>query len=176
MMYDVVVVGLGGMGSAVAAHCARRGLRVLGVERHGPGHCLGSSHGKSRLIRQAYFEHPAYVPLLLRAYELWHELEALTGERVMRLTGVLLAGDASSNVILGSSASAARHGLRVEYFDAAEIAQRFPVMRPRPNEVAVYERAGGVVFPEIAVRAHLGSAVDLGAELRFGISVLDWRR
>ena len=86
---DVIVLGLGGMGSAAAAHLAARGVRVLGLEQFTPAHALGSSHGDSRIIRQAYFEDPAYVPLLLRAYELWHELEADSGADLMTLTGGL---------------------------------------------------------------------------------------
>jgi sarcosine oxidase len=176
VVYDVVVIGLGAMGSAVAAQCARRGWSVLGVERHGPAHSLGASHGKSRLIRQAYFEHSDYVPLLLRAYDLWRELEALTGERLVTLTGILLAGAQTSKVITGSTASAKRHDLHVELLDADGIRRRFPMMRPLDEEIGVFERAGGVVFPERAVHAFLGTAVDAGAELRFGVSVLDWRR
>ena len=86
-MYDVIVAGLGGMGSAAAYRLAARGERVLGLERHTPAHALGSSHGQSRIIRQAYFEDPAYLPLLLRAYELWEGLEQETGEELMTLCG-----------------------------------------------------------------------------------------
>ncbi len=176
MVYDVVVVGLGGMGSSVAAHCARRGWAVLGIERHGPANNFGASHGKSRLIRQAYFEHASYVPLLLRAYDLWRELEALTGDRILTLTGLLLAGEPSSRVIVGSTESARRHDLHIEALDADEIARRFPMIRPMRGEVGVFERSGGVVFPERAVHGYLGTAVDAGAELRFGASVDDWQR
>src|SRR5690349_19551882 len=99
MQADVIVVGLGGMGSAAAAHLAGRGLRVLGLERFGPAHALGSSHGGSRIIRQSYFEDPAYVPLLRRAYELWGELEADTGADLMTLTGGLYLGRPTSRVV-----------------------------------------------------------------------------
>src|SRR5579859_1154107 len=87
MPYDVIVVGLGGMGSAAAYHLARRGVRVLGLERFTPAHTRGSSHGYSRIIRQAYFEDPAYVPLLLRAYELWREIEQASGRSLLTITG-----------------------------------------------------------------------------------------
>src|SRR5258707_15530285 len=74
--YDVIVVGLGGMGSAAAYHLAARGCRVLGLEQHEPVHDRGASHGGARVIRPTYFEEPGYVPLLLRAYALWGELAA----------------------------------------------------------------------------------------------------
>src|SRR6188474_1988416 len=88
--FDVIVVGLGGMGSAAAAHASARGKRVLGIEQFQPAHDQGSSHGRSRVIRLAYFEHPDYVPLLRRAYELWPRLEAETGRTVMQITGGLM--------------------------------------------------------------------------------------
>src|SRR5919112_2607738 len=99
---DVIVIGLGGMGSAAAAHLAARGQRVLGLERFGPAHDRGSSHGGSRIIRQSYFEDPAYVPLLLRAYELWNQLETDTGLDVHTLTGGLYSGPPGSKVVTGS--------------------------------------------------------------------------
>jgi sarcosine oxidase len=99
--HDVIVVGLGGMGSAVAAQLAARGLRVLGIERHGVAHNLGSSHGGSRIIRQAYFEGPAYVPLILRAYQLWRELEISTGASLLTRTGGLMIGPQGSRTVSG---------------------------------------------------------------------------
>ena len=174
LIYDAVVAGLGGMGSAALAHCARTGRRVLGVEQFEQLHALGSSTGKTRIIRQAYFEDAAYVPLLLRAYELWRELEELTGEHVMRLTGLLMAGKPQSEVISGSMHAARAYDLPVEYWDAAQIRARFPQLLPRGDEVGVYEREGGVVFPERAIRAHLALAARRGAQMRFGTSLVRW--
>jgi sarcosine oxidase len=176
VIYDVVVVGLGVMGSAIAASCARRGRTVLGIERFWPVHDRGASHGKSRLIRQAYFEHVAYVPLVLRSYALWRELEARSGEHLMTITGLLLAGKESTKVIAGSRRSAERHGLPVEYLTASDIGRRFPMTRPRADEVGVFEREGGVIFPELAVHALLRTAADAGAQLRFGVRTTDWHR
>ena len=110
-MYDVILVGLGGMGSAAACELARRGKRVLGLERHTRGHDRGSSHGGSRLIRQAYFEDPAYVPLVLRAYELWERLERETNKDLMTLCGGLMLGQRGSRVLEGSLLSAREHDL-----------------------------------------------------------------
>jgi sarcosine oxidase len=175
-MYDVLVVGLGVMGSSIAANCARRGRSVLGIERFWPVHDRGASHGKSRLIRQAYFEHVAYVPLVLRSYELWRELEARSGEHLMTITGLLLAGKESTKVVAGSRRSAEQHRLPVEYLTASDIARRFPMTRPRPDEVGIFEREGGVIFPEAAVHALLRTAADAGAQMRFGVRVTDWHR
>ncbi|HKW44258.1 MAG TPA: N-methyl-L-tryptophan oxidase, partial [Candidatus Eremiobacteraceae bacterium] len=146
------------------------------IERYWPVHDQGASHGKSRLIRQAYFENAAYVPLVLRSYELWRELEARTGKHLMTITGLLLAGKESTNVVAGSRRSAERHDLPVEYLTAADIARRYPASRPRADEVGIFEREGGVIFPERAVHALLRSATDAGARLRFGERVVDWHR
>ena len=169
-MYDVVILGLGGMGSAAAAACARRGMRVAGVERFTPAHAFGSSHGRTRLIRQAYFEHEAYVPLLLRTYERWRELEKLTGEELLRVTGLLLAGHEGSAIVEGSRASARKHGLAIEELDAAGMRRRFPMIAPLDDEIAVFEPLGGVVFPEKTVATMLRLAQDAGADVHFGRS------
>ena len=174
MAYDVVVVGLGGMGSAAAAHLAARGQRVLGLERFGPAHALGSSHGGSRIIRQSYFEGAAYVPLLRRAYELWAELEAESGADLMTLTGGLYLGRPSSRVVTGSLAAARKWDLPHELLTADEVRRRFPTLAPADDEVGVYEEVAGFVRPEAAVSAHLGLAARHGAELRFEEPVLSW--
>src|SRR5688500_13792855 len=124
--YDAIVIGVGGMGSAALWQLARRGLRVLGLERFDVPHEMGSSHGITRIIRLAYYEHPSYVPLLKRAYELWRELEAKAGEQLLYVTGGLDCGPPASEVIEGSKLSCDLHGLAYEVLDAAEIARRWP--------------------------------------------------
>src|SRR2546423_13613736 len=114
MMFDVAVIGLGGIGSAIAAQCAARGVSVIGLERFGPAHDRGSSHGKSRMIRQAYFEDPAYVPLVLRSYDLWRALERQSGQDLLRIPGVLSVGEENSKIISGTQRAAVRHGLALE--------------------------------------------------------------
>ena len=172
--FDVIVVGLGAMGSAAAAHAASRGTRVLGIEQFQPAHDQGSSHGRSRVIRLAYFEHPAYVPLLRRAYELWRQLESATGRDLLRITGGLMIGAPDSEVVAGSLRSAREHQLAHEMLDAADVRKRFPPFTPRPGTVALYEPDGGVLCPEEAIRAHLDMAVDHGAHLHFDERVEDW--
>jgi sarcosine oxidase len=173
-MYDVIVAGLGGMGSAAAYHLAGRGKRVLGLERFAPAHDRGSSHGQSRIIRQAYFEDPSYVPLLLRAYELWGQLEGETGEDLMTLTGGLMIGPPESRLFTGSKATADEYGLPYEVLDAAELKRRYPVFEPTEGTVALFEEKAGFVRPEAAVGAHLKRAAAMGADLRFGEEILTW--
>ncbi|HUH68284.1 MAG TPA: N-methyl-L-tryptophan oxidase [Mycobacterium sp.] len=172
--YDVIVVGLGGMGSAAAYHLAARRRRVLGLERHEPAHDKGSSHGGSRIIRQSYFEDPAYVPLLLRAYELWEKLAADARRDVYRITGGLFIGQPDSLIVSGSLRASRQWGLPYEVLDAAEITARFPNFTPHPADVALYDPKAGFARPELTVRAHLGMAEKFGATLQFGESVLDW--
>ena len=174
MIYDAIVAGLGGMGSATAYQLARRGKRVLGLEKFSPGHDRGSSHGRSRIIRQAYFEHPAYVPLLLRAYELWKQLERETGRELMTLTGGLMIGRREGELVAGSVRSAEEHGLPYELLDAEALEQRFPPLSPDPDTVALYEKKAGFVRPEESVMAHLDRAGASGADLRFEEPVLSW--
>jgi sarcosine oxidase len=174
LMYDVIVVGLGGMGSATAYQLAGRGKKVLGLELHTPAHDRGSSHGGSRLIRQAYFEAPAYVPLVLRAYELWERLEAETGRDLMTLCGGLMLGLRGSEVLEGSLRSAREHGLPCELLEAEEVKRRFPALVPDRETVALYEGRAGFLRPEATINAHLERALTLGAELHFEEPVLSW--
>jgi sarcosine oxidase len=175
VVYDVAVVGLGGMGSAALARCAMRGVRAIGIEQFDPVHELGASAGKSRIIRQAYYEDPAYVPLLFRAYELWHDLEARTGAQIVRLTGLLMAGREQDEVIRGSSRAAKTYDLPVEYLNASDIRARYPQLHVLDEEVGVFERNAGAVFPERAIRAHLDVAARYGAETRFRTAMQQWQ-
>jgi sarcosine oxidase len=173
--YDVIVVGLGGMGSAAAYRLAARGRRVLGLDRFGPVHTHGSSHGGSRIIRQSYFEDPAYVPLLMRSYELWAELERDSHREIITLTGGLYLGRPDSLTVAGSLRSSEQWELPHEVLDATEIRNRFPTFTPRDDEVALFEAQAGFVRPETTVGAHLQLAQRHGAELRYHTAVLRWR-
>src|SRR5262245_10301947 len=173
--FDAIVLGLGAMGSAAAYHLARRGKRVLGLERYTWAHDQGSSHGQSRIIRQAYYEDPAYVPLLLRAYKLWWDLERASGEKLLTITGGVMIGEAGSRVVAGSIRSAREHNLQHELLDAAEIRRRFPPLTPGDISIALYERLGGVLYPEAAIGAPLRGAATYGATLRFEEPALGWK-
>jgi sarcosine oxidase len=174
MSYDVAIVGLGGMGSAILAHCAARGASVVGIEQFEPVHDRGASHGKTRMIRKAYFEDPAYVPLLLRAYELWRELEHASGEEILRLTGLLSVGPETSDIIRGTLRAAREHELRIESLSQGEVKAHYPTLELRKDEVALFEPDGGVLHPERAVGAQLRIAEANGAETRFGVAMESW--
>jgi sarcosine oxidase len=176
-MYDSIVLGCGGVGSAALMHLARRGIRVLGLDRFPSAHARGSSHGRTRMIRQAYFEHPDYVPLVLRAYQLWAELEAATGKKLYEETGLLEIGPPAERggvVVPGVLASAELHGLDVDRLTAAECAWRFPGFRVPDEMVGVFERKAGFLYVEDCVRTHLEEAVRHGAELRTEEAVRSW--
>lgn len=172
--FDVIVLGLGGMGSAVTAQLAARGQRVLGLEQFTAPHEQGSSHGRSRVIRQAYFEDPAYVPLLLHAYELWRQLARQTNRTLLTVTGGLMLGHADSAVVAGSLRSAKQHRLPHELLDAREIKRRYPRFAPETDTLALFEPNAGVVRPEEAVRAHLLEAARQGARLQMEETILAW--
>jgi sarcosine oxidase len=141
--FDHIVLGLGGMGSAAAHHLAARGHRVLGLERFAPPHDRGSSHGETRVVRQAYFEHPGYVPLLRRAYDLWRELEMQTQTPLLHLCGGLMMGAPDSAVVAGSLRSAREHGLPHELLNAAEIRRRWPAFQLADDAIGLYEQSAG---------------------------------
>ena len=174
MSFDVIVAGLGAMGSAAAYHLATAGRSVLGIEQFDPAHDRGSSHGRSRIIRQAYFEDPAYVPLLGRSYELWDQLEHEVGTKLLTMTGGLMLGSPDTTVVAGSIRSAREHNLPHEVLDAPEVHSRFPPLTPAPDEMALFEERAGFLDPEGCICAHLDRAAQLGAELRFNEPVSGW--
>jgi sarcosine oxidase len=171
--YDVAVVGLGAMGSQAVLELAARGRRVLGLDRHRPPHTLGSTHGRTRIIREAYFEEPLYVPIVQRAYELWRRLEERSGAHVLTVTGGLMLGTPDSEVAAGARASAIDHGLPYEELSARAVRERFPAYAVPDDHVAVYEPRAGFLEPEAAVEATLALAAEAGAALRFDEPVLE---
>ncbi|HEX6292114.1 MAG TPA: N-methyl-L-tryptophan oxidase [Herpetosiphonaceae bacterium] len=172
--YDVIVLGLGGMGSAAAYHLAARGLRVLGLEQFTPGHNLGSSHGGTRIIREAYFEDPAYVPLVQHAYTLWQRLEQATGQQLLQITGGLVIGQPDSELVTGALASARLHDLPHTILSTQDLRERYPMFAFAPHEIGVYEPRAGFLRPEACVLAHLEVAARSGAELHFEERVIGW--
>lgn len=174
--YNAIVVGLGAMGSATLYHLARRGWRVLGLEQFAPGHTRGSSHGDSRIIREMYFEHPLYVPLVQRAHELWRDLEKRSDASLMTITGGLMIGPPDGAVVSGTLRSAAEHNLPHEILTPVEIRERFPAFRLAEGLVAVFDPRAGFLDPEACNRAHIRMARESGAEARFNEGVLDWVR
>lgn len=172
--YDVIVAGLGAMGSATAARLALRGKKVLGLERWIPGHRNGSSHGDSRIIREMYFEHPMYVPLLKRAYELWAELGERVDQRLLNVHGGLMIGPENGMLVQGTLRSAHEHGLVHEVLSAADVARRYPAFGLRPDLIAVLDPRAGWLDPERCNGAHLRIAAENGSDLRFEEPVISW--
>ena len=172
--YDAIVLGAGGVGSAAMYELARRGVRVLGIDRFNPPHDRGSTHGQSRAIRQAYFEHPAYVPLLLESYRLWRELELQSGQSLLHEVGVLEVGPTDRIVVPGVLLAATEYNLLIEQLVATEIERRWPGMRVPESLVGVLDPRGGYLFVEDCVRAHLQVAEAAGAMLLVDTEVYDW--
>ncbi len=172
--FDVIVIGVGAMGSACAYQLAGRGLRVLGLEQFGIPHALGSSHGFSRMIRLAYYEHPDYVPLLLRAYELWDELERESGQKLLHITGGVYMGGPGSEVVSGSIQAARMHGLPHEVLDRKQIADRFRMFELPDDFSGIFEPRAGFLHPERVVAAFAEQAMRRGAELHGQEPVVEW--
>jgi sarcosine oxidase len=173
--YDAIVLGLGGMGSAAAYHLARRGVQTLGLEQFGVAHDQGSSHGRTRIIRRAYYEGSDYVPLVSRAAVLWRELEREAGAGLLRTTGVLHLGPPDAVSVAGAAAIARTHHVPHEMLTAAEIRNRFTVIHPRAGHVGLLEPDGGILSPEQCVSAHIDLAQRHGVALHFGETVSEWR-
>lgn len=174
-IFDCIVLGLGGVGSAAAAHLASSGRQVLGIDAYQPPHSRGSSHGQTRIIRKAYFEHPDYVPLLQRAYDLWRELESDYGERLYFPTGLLQIGPSSGEVISGVKRSANQYDLPIEAMTMMEAEQRFPGLTGDPTWEAILELDAGYLRVEACVAAHLQKAQRHGAKLILGQPAIRWQ-
>jgi sarcosine oxidase len=172
--YDVIVAGVGGMGAAACFHLARRGLRVLGLERHDIPNTRGSSHGETRIIRLAYSESPAYVPLLRRSFQLWRELGETVDERLLYTTGSIDAGPPGSGLIEGSLASCLEHGLPHTTMSGAELNRRYPGYRLPDSHLCLLQPDGGFVLPERSIVAHVTVAQAMGADIRAHEPVLGW--
>jgi sarcosine oxidase len=164
--FDVIVIGLGAHGSSALYHLAGMGVRVAGIDRFTPPHVYGSSHGRSRIIREAYHENPVYVPFIREAYSLWEELQREAGRQLLVRTGGLLLGRADTTVVVGARLSAEAYGIAYEWLEAGDIRRRFPAFRPDDDTVGVLEKRAGVLFPEECIKAHLAGAAARGAEIR----------
>lgn len=162
---DYLVLGLGGMGSSALYHLARRGLNVVGIEQFGIAHDQGSSHGETRIIRKAYFEHPDYIPLLQRAYALWEELEQESGKSLFNRCGLMVAGPPEGAVIQGVHLAEQRHGVQVERLTAADALARFPGFQIPESFEVTFEPEAGFLQVEACVQAHMDCALAQGAQM-----------
>lgn len=173
--YDAIVLGIGGIGSAALYHAAKHGARVLGVDRFRPPHDRGSTHGQTRVIRQAYFEHPAYVPLLRESYSLWHDLEIYAGKKLFHQVGLVEIGPSHGTVVPGVLRAAEEHSLEIEWLLPQQIMERWPGLRATEGQVGVFEKAAGYLMVEDCVAAHLNAAEAAGAEILIDTEVASWR-
>ncbi|HEX4588312.1 MAG TPA: N-methyl-L-tryptophan oxidase [Gemmataceae bacterium] len=174
-MYDVIVLGLGGMGTAAASELARRGRKVLGLEQFSPAHDQGSSHGRTRVIRTAYYEHPAYVPLVRRAFRLWYELEQRVGRHLLTECPCLSIGEPGGELIKGVRRAAAEHRLAVEHLDLSALVRRFPLFRSFDSHVGELEHEAGFLYVERCVKAAAADALVRGATLHWTEPAHEWQ-
>ena len=172
--YDCIVLGTGGVGSAALYHLAQRGANVLGIDRFPPGHDRGSSHGETRVIRLAYFEHPDYVPLLQRAYTHWEAMAQMRSESLYVQTGILEMGREDGVIVPGVLKAARQHNLDVETLSGAEIEKRYAGLRVPEPMVGVFEARAGFLRVEACVKAYADEAVKRGAQLQTGETVRGW--
>jgi len=172
--FDVVVAGMGAVGSAALYHLGRRGIRVAGLDPHHPPHPLGSTHGRSRITRRAYFEGRRFIPLIRRSDQLWAELAEGSGRTLRRRTGVLMMGLPDGPLLSGALGSAEAGDVAVQTFTAGELRRAFPRFRPEEGWEGVLEPEAGVLDPEECLTAHLQGAEGAGARLAFGTGLLGW--
>jgi len=173
--YDVIVLGVGGMGSAACYQLAKRGVSVLGLEQFTRGHDKGSSHGNTRLIRRAYFEHPDYVPLCERSYAGWEELTEESGRQLFHKTGLVMFGNSGPNEVLDGALKSARlHSLELEEVPADLVRARFPQFTPPEGDRAVWEPGAGYLEVENCVRAHIDAALNRGIDFKESEPAVSW--
>jgi sarcosine oxidase len=172
--HDVVVVGVGGMGSAACYHLARRGVDVLGLERFDVPHARGSSHGDTRIIRLAYNEGPSYVPLVRTAFEEWRRLDAETDREILRVTGYVAAGPADSETVVGAREACTAHDVPHEVYDGAALSAEIPAFSLPEDFRAVYETQGGLLRAPECVAAHVERTFAHGGTVRAREAVESW--
>ncbi len=176
MSWDTIILGAGGVGSAAAYHLARRGeQKVLALEQFGPAHNRGSSHGETRIIRKAYFEHPNYVPLLERAYTLWKEMQAEHGTQLYFPTGLIEVGPPNGMIVPNVIRAAEEHRLPLDRISRRDFGRDYPALTFPEEHVAVFEREAGFLRVEDCVGAHLELAEQHGAEMKFNEPVIEWK-
>ena len=162
------------MGSAAAQHLAERGHVVTAFDRFAPPHSYGSSHGQTRIIRQSYWEDPRYVPLLLRAYELWRRLEAESGQSLLHITGGLMIGPADGDLVARSTKSAERFNLAHRILTRADVERRYPMFSMLDGMAALWEDAAGFLYPEACVQQQINQAQRFGADLHYNEPAIEW--
>jgi sarcosine oxidase len=172
--FDSIVVGVGGMGSSAVYNLAKRGQKVLGIEKFDVPHSEGSSHGVNRIIRLAYYEDSSYVPLLRRAYEMWSEIETIAKEQLLYKTGSIDTAPSGHELFEGSLQSCLEHDIPHEILNYRQINERFPGYEMPPGHMGLYQKDGGFVLSERAIVAYVNAAVTEGATIQARETVLKW--
>ena len=173
-IYDFIIVGLGTAGSATCMTLARRGFRVLGIDKHSPPHAMGSHHGASRSVRRAYLEGTAYVPMALKSWELWRKLERDSGRDLLVETGNLTIGPFDCSAVAGFMASAQTYNIPHAVLNASEVRKKWPQLALPDTFFAGLEKTAGIVFPELSIKTFLAEAEKSGADLVFDEPVNQW--
>lgn len=173
--HDVIVIGIGGMGSATTYHLAKHGYDVLGLEQFDIPHTNGSSHGVTRIIRKVYFEGLGYVPLLDRAYELWEELEAEYGHPLLFRKGSITAGRPDSDDYNDALLACKKFDLPYKILSSSELSERYPAWELPHDFKALYNPDGGFLDSDRCLFAHVQQAQEHGATVRAREKVTDWQ-
>ncbi|MGB3074862.1 MAG: N-methyl-L-tryptophan oxidase [Chitinophagales bacterium] len=171
--YDVAIIGAGAMGSAATYHLSQTGQKILVLDKFIPPHAHGSSHGQSRIIREAYFESPAYVPLVQQSYLLWNELEKASAKKLFLKTGGLMLGNKDQKVFQGAALSAKQYGIEYDFLDAIKIKNQFPTLQPDKDTVALLEKKAGILFPEECIRTQLQLSQKPNVDFHFNETVVE---
>lgn len=179
--FDVIVVGLGAAGSSAVYQLARRGSKVLGIDQYEPPHTLGSTHGDTRITRQAIGEGDHYTPLALRSYEIFRDIEKQVGEKLLLVTGGLMISSTEStgvnqvaNFFETTLRAAQKYAIPHDVLSAEQIRIRFPQFKVQDNEMGYYEFESGILKPEACIRANLKVAEKAGAKLRLNERVIEY--
>lgn len=165
--YDIAVIGAGAMGSAAAYHLSKSGKKILVLDKFSPPHAFGSSHGQTRIIREAYFENPLYVPLVQQAYHLWERLEAESGKNLFLKTGGLMLGHKDQKLFSGTARSAQQYGIAYDFLEQEQLCKKFPILKSDSSTVAMLEKNAGILFPEECIRTHLELAACSSVDFHF---------
>ncbi|MFN8578530.1 MAG: N-methyl-L-tryptophan oxidase [Candidatus Sericytochromatia bacterium] len=175
-IYEVIVIGIGAMGSSALYHLSKKNSNILGIDQFVPPHNLGSSYGETRIIREAYFEHPLYVPFIQNAYKLWDELQEKSDEQLIKNTTGLMLGDLESETVTGAELSAITHNLPYQKLDFQEINKRFNYFKPTDETYGIFEKNAGVLFPEKCITENLKQAKLNGAEVLNNTKIISWEQ
>ena len=174
-IYDVIIIGLGAMGSAASYYLSKNGVKVLGLDTYEPPHKLGSSHGHTRVIREAYHEGTSYVPIVKRAYELWNELDHEIEDKLILEYGGMYLGD-DGKYLSDAKKSAKKYDIPIKEFSSKEIKEKYNILNPPNNFKGLLENRSGAVFPEKAISNFLSKSINNGSSHNYNEKVIGWEK